>query len=575
MRRDKGQNESQPEIRTEEWRGRIVLACFAVAFGLLVIRAVDLQVTDRDFLTEEGNKRHVRSLLVPAGRGAIRDRRGEPLALSAPVESVWAVPGSLLEEEKRLGSLASLLEIDESQLRADLKKRSTRQFMYLRRHMQPSQAKRVLALDLPGVFTQREYRRFYPAAEVTAQMVGFTDIDNRGQEGIELALEELLHGEKGSRRVIKDRMGRVVDDLAQFIPPRPGEDVDLTIDLRLQYIAYRELARAVTDHKAKGGLAIIADPHTGDILAAASYPSFNPNRREDLGGDGVRFRPATDVFEPGSTFKPLVVARAIEQGLYGRNSIISTHGGTYRVGRLLVRDFRNYGDVSLKHLLTKSSNVGAAKIGLALGAKRLWSNYHDFGFGIESGIGFPGENSGVLRPHHLWGEVHTATASYGYGVSVNALQLVRAYSALAADGMLPSLRLWNDGREHVGERIMSARTAQLTREFMTGVVTEQGTARRAAIPGYEVVGKTGTVRKVAVGGYAADRHQSFFVGMVPAAKPQLVGMVMIDEPGGKEYYGGAVAAPAFSSMVGQTLRLLRIPPADSLVQSTDKVGAPS
>ncbi len=546
----------------ESWRPRLVLGCFMLFAVVLGIRAIDLQVLSQAFLAGEGAKRHVRTLDVPGGRGAILDRRGEPLALSAPVESVWAVPGELLKHSDQITPLAQLLGQASSSLKSELQERNGRSFMYLRRQLAPADARRVMALDAPGVFLQREYRRYYPAAEAAAQLVGFTDIDTQGQEGLELALEPLLHGEAGSRRVIKDRVGRVVEDLAEFQPPQAGQDVRLSIDLRLQYVAYRELKRAVAEEQAKSGVVVVADPRSGEVLAMASYPSYNPNRREAVNSEGLRNRAMVDTFEPGSTVKPLVVALGLQSGLFNANSVIATDGGRFRVGRLLVRDFRDYGPVDMRKLLMKSSNVGAAKIGLTLGAEELWKGYQSLGFGSMAGVGFPGESEGVLHHFRHWGQIGTATASYGYSLSVSALQLTRAYCALANDGVLPNMTLLRDyANNKPGKRVLSARVARQVREYMESVVTPEGTARRAAIEGYRVAGKTGTARKVAkTGGYDHSAHQGLFIGMVPADRPELVVMVMIDEPGRGQYYGGAVAAPVFSRVMQGSLRTLQIPP---------------
>lgn len=541
------------------WRVQLVLGCFALFALVLAGRALYLQVLEQDFLASEGAKRHVRTLTVPAGRGAILDRRGEPLALSAPVESVWAVPAEVLASPERIPQLAKLLEIPVADLRAGLEKRAERSFMYLRRQMTPAAARRVQALGVPGVFLQREYRRFYPAAEAVAQLVGYTNIDNQGQEGVELALEDSLHGEPGSRRVIKDLGGRVVEDLAQFDAPRPGDDVHLSIDLRVQYLAYRELKAMVEAENADGGVMVVVDPATGEVLALASYPSFNPNRRDGAEMDGHRQRAAVDTFEPGSTVKPLVVAAGMEAGLFNRNSIIPTHG-TMPVGRLLVRDFRNYGDLDLGKLLMKSSNVGAAKIGMTLGPERLYKAYRAFGLGEPSGVDFPGESAGVLRDHYSWGDIATATSSYGYGLSVTGLQLVRAYIPIAGDGTIRPLTLLRQDQAPPGERAISASTARQVRQYLEAVVTPTGTARRAAVEGYMVAGKTGTVRKVAATGGYNRNYQSIFVGMVPARQPELLAMVMVDEPRGEEYYGGAIAAPVFREVIKDSLRMLQIPP---------------
>ncbi len=555
--------EPTPRIEPpQRWRGYFVLAIFAVFAVVLAGRAFDLQVLDQAFLTHEGDKRHLRTVSVPAGRGAIKDRNGEPLALSAPTESVWAVPGAVLEAPEKLSPLARSLGMSSAELRKRLENYKSRQFLYLKRQLSPADARRVTAVDAPGIFLQREYKRYYPAGEAAAQIVGMTNIDGRGQEGLELDRDKFLHGEPGSRRVIKDRLGRVVEDLAEFTPPQAGHDLELTIDARMQYLAYRHIKSAVIKNNAKGGLVVMLDPHTGELRAVASYPSFNPNDRDSINPAGVRARAATDVMEPGSTVKPILLSQALNSGLFTTADHIHTKGW-FQVGRLTVRDFRNYGDVDFAKILQKSSNVGAAHVGLEMGAEKVWGTYHKFGFGETSGTGFPGERYGVLKDFYQWNNVETATASYGYGLAVTAFQLIRAYGAIADDGVLHSLRLIKgDGASmHTPpQQVIKPETARTMRHLLEGVVTPAGTATRAAIPGYRVAGKTGTARKAGGGGYKSDRHQALFVGMAPAEKPALVTLVMLDEPKKDAYYGGAVAAPVFADVMRDALRLLRVPP---------------
>jgi cell division protein FtsI (penicillin-binding protein 3) len=542
------------------WRRIAVLTVLAVGAGVVLARAFELQVVQRDFLTAEGNKRALRTVSVPAYRGAIRDRYGEPLALSAPVESLWVIPAELLKAPEYLPALSKLLEFRSGELRRFLNARREKHFVYLRRHLNPAEAKRVMALKAPGVFSQREYRRYYPAGEVAGHVVGFTNIDGRGTEGMEAALDAPLAGKAGARAVVRDRSGRVIEANGDVEPARAGRDLSLTLDLRLQYVAYRELKAAVSSHRARGGLIVVLDAKTGEILAMANQPGFNPNRPEDRDSKGLRNRAVTDLFEPGSTIKPLLVAQALELGKYRPDSIIDTAPGSFKIGALTVRDTHPVGAVNLARVLSRSSNVGAARIGLALGPEAVWSGYHKFGFDDPVDAGYPGEARGVLRPADDWGQIATATASYGYGLSVNALQLARSYAAIANDGLLPSLRLVAGRPTVPPQRAVSVKVARQVRRLMEDVTVGDGTGVEAAVPGYRVSGKTGTVRKPTTGGYFDDRHQSVFIGMVPAENPRLVGLVMIDEPRNKQYYGGQVAGPVFSRVMQSAVRHLQLAP---------------
>ena len=555
-------NDTQYKLKpVDRWRRFLVLGVLAVGSLLVCGRAFHLQVVKRDFLTQQGDKRQVRVVALPGHRGAIRDRRGEPLALSAPVDSIWCVPSELLASPEHVGALAKVLKQTPRELTQFLDERATRQFVYIERSLPPDEARRVLALKAPGVFSTREYRRYYPAGEIAGQIVGFTDVDGRGQEGMEMSHDETLRGIAGKRRVIRDAKARIVEDTAEAVPAQPGVDLALSMDLRLQYLAYRELKNAVQANRAKGGLVVVADARTGDLLAVASQPGYNPNNVEDRKPGRMRNRAIVDSFEPGSTVKPLLVAQALEIGAYRPNSHIDTGAGWMQVGRLTVRDIHAQGDADLATLLAKSSNVAAAKIGMQIGAENVWQGYQKFGLGDRVASGFPGESAPLLRPYMQWGQIATVTASYGYGLSVNALHLVRAYSALGNDGLMPHLRLTMDQAQQPPQRAVSAQTARELRRMLEAVAMRGGTASRAAIPGYRVAGKTGTVRKVAAtGGYDAERHQSVFIGMVPAENPRLVGLVMIDEPGAGDYYGGVVAAPVFSNVLQGALRLLQIAP---------------
>lgn len=558
------------------WRRRSALA-FMAAFAVAVFgRAFFLQVVDKDFLNREGDRRHIRTVTLPGHRGAVRDRHGEPLALSAPVDSIWVVPSELLDAPAYLAAMARLLVLKPQELEKYLRQRNDKQFVYLKRQIDPDEAKRFLALNAPGVFAQREYRRYYPAAEVAAQVVGFTDIDGKGQEGIEVTQDAVLRGVPGSRRVIRDRSGHVVEDTDDVQEAQPGSDVDLTIDLRLQYLAYRELKSAVAENNAKGGLIVIADAASGDILAMASQPGYNPNRPEDRDSPGLRNRAVNDSFEPGSTIKPLMIAQALDTHAIPLDYHVDTSPGTFKVGSLTVHDVHAIGEVDLTRLLVKSSNVGAAHIGLLLGAEALRAGYQKFGVGEPVDSGLPGEAAGVLRPASDWGDIATATAAYGYGITVNALQLVRAYCALADDGLMPNLSVLKRDRLIPPQRTVSADTARRVRRMLEGVPTAEGTAVGAAIRGYRVAGKTGTVKKNENGKYLERSHQSVFIGMVPAEHPRLVGLVMIDEPRDGDYYGGLVSGPVFSRVLGGAARLLQIEPDDMRppVAKTELTAAP-
>ncbi|MCI5062681.1 penicillin-binding protein 2 [Algiphilus sp.] len=551
----------KPQVRAVgRWR-RHLLSGFVIAGAVVVgLRAFELQVLDRAFLENESAKRAIRHVEIPANRGAIVDRNGEPLAVSAPVESLWVVPADLLNAPEHLQAVARLLDRNSAALRRELEARRDRQFYWLARHLSPAEARRITALNAPGVATSREYRRFYPAGEIPAHIVGITNIDGKGLEGVEAIDQKTLAGEPGKRRVIRARDGRVVETGIEVKPARPGQDVQLTIDLRLQYLAHRELKAAVQRHGAKSGMVVVVDARSGDILAMASSPGFNPNRRNAFDRSAMRNRAMTDLFEPGSTVKPLLVAHALDRGLVDSGTRYQTGDGWMQVGRLTVQDVHAYGEVDLTRLLKKSSNVGAAKLGLEMGAEAVFAAFDRFGFGKPLYMRFPGTASGRLSFWRSWDEVELATASYGYGLSTSALQLVRAYAALANDGQLPGLRLRTDEPPMPPERVVSAEAARQVRGMLRTVISHDGTAARAAVPGFSVAGKTGTMRKVGAGGYSADRHQGLFVGMLPAENPRLVGLVLIDEPTTGGFYGGVVAAPVFSRVMQGAAHWLQLSP---------------
>jgi cell division protein FtsI (penicillin-binding protein 3) len=548
--------------KVSAFRRNAVLGLFALAFVVLAGRAFDLQILKQDFLRGEGDARHLRVVSIPAHRGMLLDRHGEPLAVSTPVDSVWANPRETLQSPERIAELARVLGMDSRELQRRLSERATREFVYLRRHVNPDVAASVEALGVPGVALQREYRRYYPMGEVAAHVLGFTNIDDHGQEGLELALNERLTGQPGAKRVLRDRLGRVIRDVENIRPARPGQDATLTLDQRLQYLAYRELKAAVQAHGARAGSLVVMDARSGDILAMVNQPAYNPNNRAGPRGDASRNRAVTDVFEPGSTIKPFTVAAALESGAVRPDVTLDTAPGLFRVGRHTIRDIRNYGRIDLATLLGKSSNIGASKLALDMEPEHLWTLFYRAGLGRGTGSGFPGEAAGLLRDFYYWRDVDRATLAFGYGMSVTPLQLAQAYAALANDGVMPAPRFVQGQAVRAPERVMSAETAVRVRRMLEGAVSPEGTGNRAAVEAYRVAGKTGTVRKSGAGGYAEDRYVAVFAGIAPASRPRLVMVVTIDEPAGKEYYGGQVAAPVFSRVMQGAVRLLDIAPDD-------------
>ncbi len=543
-------------------RRRVLIGVMALSGLVLVWHAVDQQIFQGDFLRQEGRARHLRVVEMPALRGTITDRRGDPLAISTPVDSVWANPRELSRDRSTLASLAPVLDMNTDHLRRLLERHKDRGFIYLKRRVNPHQARRIRALDLQGVGLRREYRRFYPTGEVGTHVVGFTDIDDRGQEGVELAYQDWLQATPGSKRVLKDGRERAVKDVESIRAPRAGRDLVLSLDRRIQYLAYRELKAAVKKHKARAGSAVVLDVTTGEILAMVNSPSYNPNGpRSSRGGSG-RNRTLTDVFEAGSAIKPFAVAAALELGGFRPDTRIDTSPGTLRVGRQLVKDSRNFGVIDVSTVIRKSSNVGASRMALDLSAEDLWALFARFGFGQNTDSGFPGEVSGQLPHFRGWSRFEQATLSFGYGLSVTSLQLARAYACLAADGLLRPVSLLRLTEAPGGERVVSVGTARAVRAMLETVVSSEGTAPLAAVPGYRVGGKTGTAKKSVSGGYAKDRYLSIFAGMVPASRPRLAMVVVIDEPNAGKYYGGQVAAPVFSKVMAGALRLLNVPPDD-------------
>jgi cell division protein FtsI (penicillin-binding protein 3) len=547
-------------------RRRLLVRVLLLAItGGLLWRAVDLQHTDRDFLKGQGDARSLRVATIPAHRGKILDRNGEPLAISTPVDSVWANPRELAGATRRLPELGKLLGVDVATLERLVAERGGREFVYLKRHVAPQLAGKVSAAGVPGVYLQREYRRYYPLGEVSAHVVGFTNVDDIGQEGMELAFDERLRGVGGAHRVLRDRLGRIVEEVESIRPPKAGGDLVLSVDRRIQYLAYRALLGAVKRNKARGGSVVVLESRTGEVLAMVNQPAYNPNNRGDRVSARYRNRAATDVFEPGSTIKPFTIAAALESGRFKVASRIDTNPGFLKIGKYTVRDLRNYGLIDLPTVIRKSSNVGATRLALAIEPRDLWQVLTRVGFGAGTASGFPGEAEGVLTHYFDWGNIHRATLSFGYGMSVSALQLAQAYAVIANDGRFVRMAFERVDEPVEGVPVMGRATAESLRAMLESVLGPEGTAQRARVAGYRVGGKTGTVRKSITGGYSEDRYKAVFAGIAPITRPRLVVVVVIDEPGGKEYYGGQVAAPVYAEIMARTMRVLGIPPDDPSV----------
>ncbi|MEH6469763.1 MAG: penicillin-binding transpeptidase domain-containing protein [Halopseudomonas sp.] len=548
------------------WRFRLVLLMLSALALVVASRIVFLHLFEDDFLKDQGDARSLRVVGIPAHRGMILDRNGEPLAVSAPVKSTWFDPREFVADSSQVRLLALALEMSEKRLQRLIKKSVNKKFVYLRRQMAPSDADQVAALGIPGVYSQNEYKRYYPAAEVATHLVGFTNVDGSGQEGMELAYDEWLRGEKGSKRVLKDRLGRTIKDIQDLKQADPGQDLTLSIDLRVQYLAYRELKAAVQQHKARSGSAVVLDVETGEVLAMVNQPSYNPNDRSNLKVSHLRNRATTDTFEPGSTMKPLTIAAAMASGKYNSRSKIDTSPGYIRIKRRTIRDHRNYGVLDLSHIISKSSNVGATKLALSLESGTVRNMFFNAGLGRATGSGFPGERVGKLPHVPEKRVVERATMSYGYGLSVTPLQLAQAYMAFGGGGIKRSLSLLKTEQPMPGERIMPERVARQVLDMMEQVTLKGGTGSRAQVPAFRVGGKTGTVHKVGSNGYEEDQYVAVFAGVAPVQNPRFVAIVVVDEPKGQEYYGGEVAAPVFSRIMAGTLRLMNVAP--------DKLGLP-
>lgn len=544
------------------WRFRIVLALLALMIGAISWRIVDLQVLDQAFLKGQGDARSVRHIPIPAHRGLITDRHGEPLAVSTPVTTLWGNPRELQAARARWPELAQALGQDTATLTKRLQDQAEREFIYLVRGLTPQQGQQVLDLKIPGVYEQEEFRRFYPAGEVAAHVVGFTDIDDRGREGMELAYEEWLAGVPGKRQVLKDRRGRLIKDVQVVKNAKAGKALALSIDLRLQYLAHSELRDVVQQYGAKGASLVMVDVETGEVLAMANQPTYNPNNRRNLQPAAMRNRALIDVFEPGSTVKPFSIAAALGTGKYHPESVINTLPGWMRIGRYTIRDVSRGGQLNLTQILMKSSNVGISKIALDIGAEPVYAVMQQAGFGQSTGLGFPGERVGNLPNHRKWRDAETASLAYGYGLSVTAVQLAHAYSVLGNEGRNVPLSLLRLDQRPEGVQTIDKKISATVLQMLRAVVEEEGGGgARAKVPGYHVGGKSGTAKKISgAGGYTKDAYRSFFAGVAPLSNPRIAIVVVVDEPSEGGYYGGLVAAPVFGKVAARALRLLNVAP---------------
>ena len=548
-------------VKLPAWRRRVLLVIVLLGFAILLGRGVYLQGIHKKFYQNKGNARYSRNIVLTSKRGKITDRHGELLAISSPVESVWASPPDVEINDAQTKQMAMLLNLKEDVIKQKLAN-SEREFVYLKRRISPELAAKVMKLGVPGIDLQREYKRYYPAADVAAHMVGFTGpgdkgAGDKGLEGFELALNKALSGKDGSRRVLRDRSGHIVEDLQAVVVPQDGHDVALALDLRIQYLAHRELQKAVEAHKALAGAVVVLDAKSGEVLAMANVPTYNPNNPVNIKGK-TRNRAIIDNYEPGSTLKPVTAAAALESGMYRADTKIQTAPGTMKIGPATIHDTHPQGVLTVAEMIQKSSNVGAAKIALTLDKQFMWNVYNQLGLGHVEGVGFPGEAAGRLRPFKNWRPIEVATMSFGNGISVTLLQMARLYTVFANEGELRPISLLKVKETPVGQQVFSATTANQVKDMLEMVVQPGGTALQAQVLGYRVAGKTGTSKKLGEHGYI-NEYVASFVGMAPASNPRFIVAVMIDEPSNGAYYGGTVAAPVFSNIMADTLRLFAVP----------------
>jgi cell division protein FtsI (penicillin-binding protein 3) len=545
--------------KTPVWRSKLIVAGIAVGFLALAGRAAWIQVFGNEFFRKQGEVRFARTLELPPNRGRIVDRNGLLLATSVPAPSIWAIPEDVDRDKAKLKELARLLEMPLPDLLKKLEDED-KTFVWLKRQVDEPVAKQIEALALKGIYQRKEYKRQYPEGEAAAHVVGFTNVEDQGQEGVELAFNKELAGRAGSRRVIKDRLGRIVEDVGEQVPPVDGRDLQLSIDSKVQFFAYQKLRDAVLEHKAKSGSVVVLDVDTGELLALANYPSYVPGKRQNLSGAQLRNRALTDTFEPGSTMKPFIAALALEKGLAKPETQIQTAPGRINIGGSTITDAHPHGVLTVNEVIQKSSNVGTVKLAMQMQPRDMWEMYSQVGFGQRPQVPFPGTVSGKLRAPKTWRPIEQATMSYGYGLSASLFQLARAYSVFARDGELVPVTLIKSEGPAAGLRVMDAKTAQQVRHMLHLATQSGGTAPKAQTMGYSVGGKTGTAHKQEGKGYADKKYRGFFVGVAPVEKPRVVVAVLIDEPSGGRYYGGDVAAPVFSATVQQTLRMLGVQP---------------
>ena len=560
--------DNDTQAKSYRWRSVVVLGLIVLGATGLAARAVELQLVEHGFLAKQGDQRSMRVIKIAAHRGAITDRNGETLAESTPVDSIWVNPQELNDNIDQLPRLAKALKEDQQTLARRITSNLDREFLYLERQMPPEQAAKIKALGIPGVNTLREYRRYYPAGEVSGHVVGFTTIDDKGQEGLELGYDQLLNGEDGAKRVLRDMDGHSVENVESIREARNGRDLVTSIDLRIQYLAYRELKAAMQEYRAHAGSVIVIDVDTGEVLAMVNQPAYNPNDREQLKPGLYRNRAATDIFEPGSSIKPFIIAAGLASGQYKADSVIDTSPGYFKVGNTPVEDEHNLGVIDLATILAKSSNVGAAKIALSLQPEQIWSTLSAMGLGQVSGSGFPGESAGMLSNYAHWRPVGIATLSHGYGLSVTPLQLAHAYATIGAGGIKRPISFEKVYGPVAGQQVMDRRVAGDLIQLMGHIMEKGGTAEHASVIGFRVAGKTGTAFKSIPGGYSTDKIMAVFAGLVPASHPKLATVVVIDEPSrdthelGLLAQGGTVAAPVFASVMSGSLRLMNVAPDD-------------